>query len=293
MASIPVKVNEPKDFALHILRFINPVREPSLVVALVLTFVEEAGTGDPFYKILLFIILNWIAVKAIVWLLVNFSMASIYLGKKVWWCLRNPQLAWRMLDAVGTEDIIIGAVTPESIFSQDPILQSLAKLKDMDEVLAAINAQNVENSEFSGSHELSKEQAEKIEAFSQAFAAYNRLIAEWADFTEDKWRAISDSQLGWKSLRGRWGSWDDIYKDSYGIAEESENIAEFNGDATSRRFEAARERGSAAASVACFLRDVAILRQNLSMINLDIPSEEITVDQDSSPKVQVNAQKHL
>src|SRR5690348_14191421 len=93
-----------------ILGLINPLHDPSLTVAVILTFIEEVGSGDTLGHMALILLLNWIAVKAVVWLVVNFAFAAAFLSRKAWWAAHNPKLAWRVLDALGTEDIIVGPI---------------------------------------------------------------------------------------------------------------------------------------------------------------------------------------
>src|ERR1700751_5480772 len=80
---------------------INPIRDPSLLIAIVLTvlYVSGAQHASPLTW-LLFGIGFWIAVKAIIWLLVNFAFSFVYLLRKSGWVVRNPRLAWRLLDAL-------------------------------------------------------------------------------------------------------------------------------------------------------------------------------------------------
>jgi len=87
-------------------------------------------------------------------------------------------------------------------------------------------------------------------------------------FTEEKWRTVSDSQLGWKALHGRWSNWDDIFQDvsAAKTSDAMAEAAELAGDATARRFDTAKEKGSAASAVACFMRDMLTLRRGLDMI---------------------------
>src|ERR1051326_850260 len=93
-----------------LLGLINPLHDPSLTVALILTVIEELGSSDPVWRWVLMLILNWVAVKAVVWVVVNFAFAAAFLARKGWWALHNPKLAWRVLDALGTEDIIVGPI---------------------------------------------------------------------------------------------------------------------------------------------------------------------------------------
>src|SRR6266700_6648832 len=111
-----------KKWLLRILDFINPLRDPSLTVAAVLTFIEEAGQHDTWYGIVIIALINWIAVRGIVWLVVNFTFASTFISRRLWWAIKNPRLAWRILDAVGHEEIVIGGglpAFPEGIMLHD------------------------------------------------------------------------------------------------------------------------------------------------------------------------------
>jgi len=264
----------------RILGWINPLRDPSLTVALVLTFVEEAGTGDPLPKILLLILLNWIAVRAFVWIVVNFSFTSVFLARKLLWSIRHPRLAWRVLDALGTEQIIIGPIQPESLALASASLFDPRALMERAEtgVVPAISAtQTLDNTAT----------AAQLDQLQQALAAYARLVNDWAAYTEEKWRTVSDSQLGWKPLRGRWGSWDDIYNDSFGArtSDPIAQVAQAAAEAIAPRFENARDRGSAASSVACFLRDLETLRRGLATIDLPKQAEATLVNTGSYPSL--------
>ena len=95
----------------------------------------------------------------------------------------------------------------------------------------------------------------------EMLTAYSKLLADWMGFTEEKWRAISDSQLGWKPLRGRWNGWEEIYRDSFTLAN-----GESNADPMARRFDNSQNKGSAAAAVACFMHDLDSLRQSMAVI---------------------------
>src|SRR6266699_394711 len=101
----------------RILDFINPLRDPSLTVAAVLTFIEEAGQRDSWYWIIVIGLVNWLAVRGIVWLVVNFTFASAFLMRRLWWAMQHPRLAWRILDAIGHEEIVIGGLPslPEGV----------------------------------------------------------------------------------------------------------------------------------------------------------------------------------
>ena len=106
------------------------------------------------------------------------------------------------------------------------------------------------------------------EQLRQQLDAYARLLEDWIQYTEEKWRTVSDSQLGWKPLRGRWGNWDDIFQDVYAAktSDPMAQAAQTAGEATARRFDNSREKGSAASAVACFMRDMMTLRSGLDLL---------------------------
>jgi hypothetical protein len=320
-----LKAKTERKWFWRIVDLINPLRDPSLTVAAVLTFIEEAGQHDVWYMIVLVALLNWIAVRGVVWLIVNFTFASTFIGRRLWWAIKHPRLAWRILDAVGHEEIVIGSVSglAESVVLSDgstvmmnPLLgasgiQIVGELPAGTEIpmLNMPNGQVAPDfSAFGGSGMFPNTGAmmpgagmmgqpgmgfpqmpngmfggqQTTDGFPQAFPQHSsdeaerlrqqiqsitRLIDDWMQFTEEKWRTISDSQLGWKPLRGRWSGWEDIFQDAYG-ARTSDPIAQAAqaaGEANARRFEFSKEKGSAASAVACFLRDMMTLRQGLDM----------------------------
>ncbi len=307
----------------RILDFINPLRDPSLTVAAVLTFIEEAGQRDPWYGIVIIALVNWLAVRGVVWLVVNFTFASTFLARRLWWAIKHPRLAWRIMDAVGHEEIIIGGLSglSESILLQDgtalmsPVLgasgiQVIGELPAGTEVpmlgmpggqtppdlsnfpnagffpgmsvngmgdQSQMGFQNMEQSAFGNSNmqntdglpkSFPRRPSEEEERLRQQLAAYARLLDDWIQFTEEKWRTVSDSQLGWKPLRGRWASWDDIFQDAYAAktSDPMAQAAQSAGEATSRRYESSKEKGSAASAVACFMRDMMTLRRGLDLL---------------------------
>ncbi len=73
-----------------------------------------------------------------------------------------------------------------------------------------------------------------------------RLLDDWIQFTEEKWRTVSDSQLGWQAARGRWAGWEDIFQDVYAArtSDPMAQAAQVAGEATLRRFDNAKEKGS-------------------------------------------------
>ena len=261
---------------------INPLHDPSLLVAAIITVIEELGTPDPLWRIGLMLLLNWVAVKAAVWVVVNFAFASAFLLRKGWWALRNPKLAWRVLDALGTEDIIVGPIREllgqeaGMALSENGVMGALPALGGLTGGMQRMpQGPMYEDQPPSYDSQYHDDQtAEELNQLREALAAYARLVADWSASADEKWRTVSDSQLGWKPLRGRWGSWDEIYGESFAtrtsdpIAEQAARAA---AEATSRRFENARDKGSAASAVVCFLRDLDTLRQGLSM--LDLPED--------------------
>src|ERR1700730_487196 len=116
-----LKAKIDRRWLLRIVDFINPLRDPSLTVAAVLTFIEEAGQHDIWYWIIVIALVNWLAVRGVVWLIVNFTFAFTFISRRLLWALRNPGLAWRILDAVGHEEIVIGGLPAlgEGLMLQD------------------------------------------------------------------------------------------------------------------------------------------------------------------------------
>ena len=319
---------------LRIMDFINPLRDPSLTVAVVLTFIEEAGAHDPWYWIIVIGLVNWVAVRGVVWLVVNFTFASTFISRRLWWAIKHPRMAWRLLDAVGHEEIIIGGIpsvnelmnmsalgasgiqvlaelpagteipmlglpngqsTPDlaalassGIFSEETtsMLQSMyggyGVYGGQPMPGSAINGPMGDNGFFSSQttdglpRSFPHRPSEDEERLRQQISAYARLLDDWIAFTEEKWRTVSDSQLGWKPLRGRWGSWDDIFSDAYAAktADPMAEAAQVAGEATSRRFDSSKDKGSAASAVACFLRDMMTLRRGLEMLQSSVESTE-------------------
>jgi hypothetical protein len=316
----------------RILDFINPLRDPSLTVAAVLTFIEEAGQRDTWYIIIIVALINWLAVRGVVWLVVNFTFASTFISRRVWWAIKNPRLAWRILDAVGHEEIVIGGLPTlsDGVLLQDgtafmsPVLGAsgihvIGELPAGTEVpvlgmpngqmapdfssfatgmfpgVSPTNGMNpnlyggangygnqngmgfpqLGNSDFVSPQSTDglpqsfpQRPSQEEERLRQQLAAYARLLDDWIQFTEEKWRTVSDSQLGWKPLRGRWSNWDDIFQDAY-AAKTSDPMAEAAqsaGEATARRFETSKDKGSAASAVACFMRDMMTLRRGIDML---------------------------
>src|SRR5438876_1980958 len=311
----------------RIIDFINPLRDPSLTVAVVLTFIEEAGQHDPWYWIIVVALVNWVAVRGVVWLVVNFTFASVFFWRRAWWAIRHPRLAWRIMDAVGHEEIVIGGFSSLSedmllpdgsnIWSMSPVLgasgihvigelpagteipmlsmpngqlaPNLAALAGSSgfypgtntDILPGVANQNTMGFPQVGGNGYVGQQtytefpqgfpqrtSQEEERLHQQLASLTRLMDDWMQFTEEKWRTISDSQLGWKPLRGRWGNWEDIFQDVYAAktSDPMAQAAQAAGEATVRRFEFSKEKGSAASAVACFLRDMVTLRRGLEMM---------------------------
>src|SRR5579859_6125396 len=340
----------------RIVDFINPLRDPSLTVAVVLTFIEEAGQRDTWYWIIIIGLVNWLAVRGVVWLVVNFTFASTFIARRTWWAIKHPRLAWRILDAVGHEEIVIGGMPnySESMMLPDgtTVMSSmlgasgihvLGELPAGTEIpmlgmpngqvapdfaalagsgifpgatsgmypgpgsgayagMAGYNgSQPMMGFPQTGSNDFVSQQntgglpqafpqraSEEEERLRQQLAAYSRLLDDWIQFTEEKWRTVSDSQLGWKPLRGRWSGWDDIFQDAYAAktSDPMAQAAQDAGEATSRRFENSKEKGSAASSVACLLRDMMTLRRGLEI--MQSPSGRMP----ETPTVQPAVQSH-
>lgn len=325
----------------RVLDFINPLRDPSLLVAAVLTFIEQAGQPFTWYSIIIVALINWLVVRGVVWLVVNFIFASTFLGRRLLWGLRHPQLAWRLLDAIGHEEIVIGGLPPmtESVILQDgttlmaPALSAngihiIGELpagtelpvlgmptgqlaNDMQGVTNAgffpgVNAgmfgneqgfngpsfQQMNNNFISSQNtgemqpNFGQRNSEEEDRLRQQLAAYERLLDDWMQYTEEKWRTVSDSQLGWKPLRGRWSDWDDIFQDVYAAktSDPMAKAAQDAGEATARRFDTSKEKGSAASAVACFIRDMMTLRSGLDM--LQQPGNRVAETTAAQPVVQ-------
>lgn len=330
-----------KQWLWRILDFINPLRDPSLTVAAVLTFIEEAGQRDTWYWILVIGLVNWLAVRGVVWLVVNFTFASTFILRRVWWAIQHPRLAWRILDAVGHEEIVIGGLPSlgegmllpdgSTILSMSPVLGAsgihvigelpagteipmlsmpngqiapdISAITGASGIFPGISGQQTMGFPQVGGNGFATSQATngysqglpqafpqrpsmEEERLRQQIAGFSRLLDDWMQFTEEKWRTVSDSQLGWKPLRGRWSNWDDIFQDAYAAktSDPMAQAAQVAGEATARRFEFSREKGSAASAVACFLRDMMTLRQGLDMIQM--PEEESPETPNVSPAIQ-------
>ena len=267
-----------------ILGLINPIRDPSLLVAIILTLIFEGSSGDSATTWALKFVLYWAATKSFVWLLVNFLFSSLYLFRKAGWMIRNPRLAWRLLDALGTEEIIIGGLRPDMFATEDGTLHEgmlgnvvTASPGWYGGYGGAPAGQPAAAQGYDGYGEPSYDQSRtggprfdpRSEELQELLSSYAGLISDWAAFTEEKWRTVSDSQLGWKPLRGRWNGWDEIYQDAFAVDSNDPmaQAAEAAGEAMLRRFNNARDKGSAASAVACFLRDLDTLRQSLALMD--------------------------
>lgn len=269
-----------------LLGMLNPLHDPSLLLAIVVTIIFGGGSGDPPLVWGLKFLAIWAAAKSFIWLLLNLIFSSLFLLRKAGWVMRNPRLAWRLLDALGTEEIIIGGLRPDMFATEDGSLHE----GELGQVVAAgpgyfgaglgYPQQPSYGPAYGGyagdgyagdqyPHGPADMRAPDPHSgdLQELLSTYARLISDWTAFTEEKWRTVSDSQLAWKPLRGRWNGWDEIYQDSFGV-DTNDPAAEAAGEAMARRFNTAREKGSAASSVACFLRDLDTLRQSLLLLDL-------------------------
>ncbi len=261
-----------KGIGARIFGLINPIRDPSLLVAIVFLILKEGGSGDPPYLWVAWFLLIWMAVKGFVWLLVNFAFSFVYLSRKALWTLRHPRLAWRLLDAMGTEEIIIGGLRPDMFTNEDGTLhpgQAPAFAMGLPGAYPGMlpsggyggygedDGGYGEYDEYGREPAISRRLDDRSDELQQWLTAYTRLISDWMGFTEEKWRAVSDSQLGWKPLNGRWKDWEEIYADSFG------EDGQVGSDATWRRYSNAKDKSSAASAVACFLHDLEMLRQSM------------------------------
>ncbi|HEX9057865.1 MAG TPA: hypothetical protein VF818_10080 [Ktedonobacterales bacterium] len=272
-----------RGFGSMLLGLINPIRDPSLLVAIILTVITEGSAGDPAVKIAIIFVAWWGAVKSFIWLVVNLVFSSIFLLRKTGWIIRNPRLAWRLLDALGTEEIIIGGLRPDMFATEDGGLhdgQMGAAMTGGPQWYGGLPSGPAFDQGQGYNHYEDRGYAREpvpslrldaaAEELQDLLSAYARLISDWTSFTEEKWRTVSDSQLGWKPLRGRWNGWDEIYQDSFAVDpnDPMAQAAEAAGEAMMRRFNNARDKGSAASSVACFLRDLDTLRQSLALLDM-------------------------
>lgn len=272
------KGERKRGFGSWLFGLINPIRDPSLLVAIILTVIEKGSSNAQPAEWAIFFVLNWIAVKGAIWLLVNFAFSFVYLMRKAVWAIRHPRLAWRLLDAMGTEEIIIGGLRPDMFTTEDGSLHEgqlaygayggmggmglpggYAPEFAQGGALGPGYGQDDGYGDYYGRDGVPSMRLDNRSAELNDFLAnYTRLIEDWMAFTEEKWRAVSDSQLGWKPLRGRWNGWDQIYTDAF-------NAGPGVQDNTVRRFDNSQTKGSAASAVACFLRDLDMLRQGINI----------------------------
>jgi hypothetical protein len=282
-----------RGFGSRLFGLVNPIRDPSLLVAIILTVIEQGGSGNSIQILLLFGLLNWVAVKAVIWVLVNFAFSFVYLLRKAGWVIRNPRVAWRLLDALGTEEIIIGGLRPDMFATEDGGLHEgqlgLAGIGYMGSPYGgqgyggALSGPAYDGYgppyDGQGDYEgyagngqqgydrqppISRRFDAQSEEVRELLSSYAKLIGDWLAFTEEKWRAVSDSQLGWKPLRGRWNGWEEIYRDAFNANDLQ--ALQPGLDSMARRFDNSQSKGSAASSVACFMRDLDSLRQNLIVL---------------------------
>ena len=58
--------SEKRGIGSTIFGLINPLRDPSMLIAVILTVIAEGGNSDSWYKWLIFFLLFWVAVKAVI-----------------------------------------------------------------------------------------------------------------------------------------------------------------------------------------------------------------------------------
>lgn len=327
-----LKVKSDRNWFWRIVDFINPLRDPSLTVAAVLTFIEEIGQHDAWYWIVAILLVYWLAVRGVVWLVVNFTFAAVFISRRIWWGIKHPHLAWRIMDAIGHEEIVIGGIpalsdgmllpdgssmmmgangfqvigelpagtevpmlgmpggqmTPDfaTLHGNTGMLPNLFGGQQMNFPQNGNNGFVSQQSTDGFQQPFSQRSAEEQERLQQQISAYTRLLDDWIQFTEEKWRTVSDSQLGWKPLRGRWGNWDDIFQDAYAAktSDPMARAAQLAGEATARRYDTSKEKGSAASAVACFMRDMMTLRQGFEMIQT--PGDGLNETPNNQPAMQ-------
>ena len=147
--------------------------------------------------------------------------------------MRHPRLAWRLLDAMGTEEIIIGGLRPDMFTGDDGSLHEgqlaysgmgLAGGYAPGYAQGALGSGYRQDDDYGEYEDYGRDPVpstrldDRSEELRDMLGAYSRLFEDWMAYTEEKWRAVSDSQLGWKPLRGRWNGWEEIYRDSFNAA---------------------------------------------------------------------------
>src|SRR5256885_13845909 len=80
-----LKTKIDRRWFLRIVDFINPLRDPSLTVAVVLTFIEEAGQHDYLDWVIVFGVLNWLAVRGVVLVIMKFTFSSTFISPRGGW----------------------------------------------------------------------------------------------------------------------------------------------------------------------------------------------------------------
>src|SRR5258708_8365746 len=197
----------------------------------------------------------------------------------------NPRLGWRLLDALGTEEIIIGGLRPDMFATDDGSLHEgqlgMAAMMGgyagaysgglsgpaygYDQEYGAPQYDDYGDNGYAHNNGREPQPSLRLDGhsaeMSEMLGQYAKLISDWMAFTEEKWRAVSDSQLGWKPLRGRWNGWEEIYRDAFGANDQQ--LAQSSVDAMARRFDNAQTKGSAASAVAFFMRALASLPQSM------------------------------
>src|SRR5256885_13007903 len=85
-----LKTKIDRRWFLRIVDFINPLRDPSLTVAVVLTFIEEAGQNDYWYRVIVNGLPNWLARRGVAWPIQNFTFAITFISRRAAVCHQRP-----------------------------------------------------------------------------------------------------------------------------------------------------------------------------------------------------------
>src|SRR2546423_14884659 len=87
-----LKTKIDRQWFLRIVDFINPLRDPSLTVAVVLTFIEEAGKHDYWYWVIGYWVIKWLAVGGVVLVGGQFTLVSSFISRPGSWAIKHTRL---------------------------------------------------------------------------------------------------------------------------------------------------------------------------------------------------------